>query len=149
MSRLLKIVLSLGVVLAAVGYLVVSSVRSGDALIYYKHVDEVVGDISNWQDRQLQLHGNVVKGSILNKPGTMTFRFALHKNGKWSEVLYTGLVPDTFKDCAEVVVQGGFHGTSQFSATSISAKCPSKYEGKLRDVGCGEELLAAVQSRRK
>ena len=91
----------------------------------------------------------MVQGSVLNKPGTMTFRFALHKNNAWTDVSYTGLVPDAFKDCAEVVVHGSFTGARLFTASSITAKCPSKYEGKMRDVGCGEGLLPRVETHRK
>ncbi len=149
MSRTAKILLSLGVVLGIVAYLIVSTVRSGEALVYYKHVDEVMSDVAAQKGRKLQLHGNVVQGSILNKAGTMAFRFALHKNGVWTDVSFTGLVPDAFKDCAEVVVMGSFSGQRLFQASSITAKCPSKYEGKMRKVGCGEALLAKVSAYRK
>ena len=44
---------------------------------------------------------------------------------------YTGVVPDTFKNDAEVVLKGtlspeGFH----VSPNGVMAKCPSKYEAK-------------------
>lgn len=136
-------------ILGAVIYMVVSSLQSGEALVYYKHVDEVVGQRQKWSGRGLQLHGNVVEGSILKKPDSMDFKFALHKNGKWLEVAYRGLVPDTFKDCAEVVVKGKLSGQDAFAADEITAKCPSKYEGKLRKVGCGESLKQQVQARRQ
>ena len=149
MSRTVKIVLSLCVVLGAVGYMIVTSIQRGDALVYYKHVDEVMSDVAAQKGRKLQLHGNVVQGSILNKPGTMSYLFALHKNGAWTDVVYEGLVPDTFKDCAEVVVLGGFSGARRFTAQTITAKCPSKYEeGKSGDTGCGEGLLSGVKTYR-
>ena len=148
-SRTVKIVLSLGLILAAVGYIVISSLYSGEALVYYKHVDEVMSDVAAQKGRKLQLHGNVVKGSILNKPGTMLFQFALHKNDVWTDVSYNGLMPDAFKDCAEVVVMGSFAGERLFEATSITAKCPSKFEEKKRQVGCGQNLLTQVETYRK
>jgi len=40
---------------------------------------------------------------------------------------YTGLVPDTFKDGAELVLTGKL-GPQGFQATDMTAKCPSKYE---------------------
>lgn len=149
MSRTVKIVLSLGLILGAVTYMIVTSVQSGEALVYYKHVDEVMSDVAAQKGRRLQLHGNVVQGSIINKPGTMAFQFALHKNGAWTDVSFSGMVPDTFKDCAEVVVMGSFSGARLFAANSITAKCPSKFEGKMRKVGCGEKLLSQVQTHRK
>jgi len=47
------------------------------------------------------------------------------------EASYTGIVPDTFKGEAEVVLRGkltptGFHT----EPNGVTAKCPSKYEAK-------------------
>jgi len=44
-------------------------------------------------------------------------------------VMYSGIVPDTFKDEAEVVLKGrlesdGFH----VDPNGVMAKCPSKYQ---------------------
>ena len=51
--------------------------------------------------------------------------------GNIVEVTYKGIVPDTFKDEAEVVLKGklspdGFH----VDPNGVMAKCPSKYEVK-------------------
>ena len=40
---------------------------------------------------------------------------------------YTGVVPDTFKGEAEVVLTGRLEADG-FKATGMTAKCPSKYE---------------------
>jgi cytochrome c-type biogenesis protein CcmE len=52
------------------------------------------------------------------------------------EASYTGIVPDTFKDEAEVVLKGkltptGFHT----DPNGVTAKCPSKYEAKSAAAG--------------
>ena len=45
-------------------------------------------------------------------------------------VTYQGIIPDTFKENAEVVVEGFYHPQKTvFRATTLLAKCPSKYEG--------------------
>jgi cytochrome c-type biogenesis protein CcmE len=144
----IKVALSVAVVLGGVIYMIATTVGSGDALEYYKQVDEVLAEPGRWQGKRLQVHGNVVSGSILKRKGSLDFRFAIHKNGKWLDVSYTGLVPDAFKDCAELVIKGKLGPDQTFNADTLSAKCPSKYEGKLRKVGCGDELLAAVLQRR-
>ena len=63
------------------------------------------------------------------------------------DVSYTGLVPDNFKDCAELVVTGKLVEKRRFLAEELSAKCPSKYDGK-RTAGCGEQLTAQVSASR-
>lgn len=148
MSTRAKLVLSVATVAAAVGYMALTTLRRGDALQYFKHVDEVVRDPGAWKGRQLQVHGNVVAGSILKRPGSLDYRFALHRDRKWIEVSYTGLTPDSFRDCSELILRGQLVDTGHFRAEEISTKCPSKYDGR-RDRGCGEELRAEVQAHRR
>jgi cytochrome c-type biogenesis protein CcmE len=96
---------------------------------YYKHVDEVMPQAAAWYDKGLQLHGFVVDGSIMKRPNTLDYQFKV-KNGE-SEVLarYTGVVPDTFKDGAEVVLKGRLSAAGfAVEPNGVMAKCPSKYE---------------------
>jgi cytochrome c-type biogenesis protein CcmE len=96
---------------------------------YYKHVDEVMTDPGSWYGKRLQLHGFVVDDSILKRRDSLDYQFRIESNGRVVAVRYTGVVPDTFKNGAEVVVKGrlgpdGF----QVDPDGIMAKCPSKYE---------------------
>jgi cytochrome c-type biogenesis protein CcmE len=43
-------------------------------------------------------------------------------------VVYRGVVPDTFQESGEVVVEGGLGSEGVFRARTLLAKCPSKYE---------------------
>jgi len=98
---------------------------------YYKHVDEVMSNPTVWEGKRLQLHGFVVDHSILRKPDTLDYRFQVQNNGKVVPVRYTGVVPDTFKGGAEVVLKGRLDGSGfQVEANGVMAKCPSKYEAK-------------------
>lgn len=96
---------------------------------YYKHVDEVMVDAGSWYGKRLQLHGYVVSDSILRRRDSLDYQFRMESNGRVVSARYTGVVPDTFKGGAEVVVKGrlgpdGF----QVERDGIMAKCPSKYE---------------------
>lgn len=96
---------------------------------YYKHVDEVMVDPGSWYGKRLQLHGYVVNDSILRRRDSLDYQFRMESNGRVVSARYTGVVPDTFKGGAEVVVKGrlgpdGF----QVERDGIMAKCPSKYE---------------------
>ncbi len=82
-----------------------------------------------WEGKRLQLHGFVVPGSILEKRDSLEFKFKVQNKGRVVDASYTGVVPDTFKDEAEVVLKGrleadGFHT----EANGVMAKCPSKYD---------------------
>ena len=98
---------------------------------YYKHVDEVTGDLAAWQGKKLQVHGFIVNESIMRRPDTLDYRFEIENNGEVIKAEYSGIVPDTFKSGAEVVVRGqlGVDGIV-VAPNGVMAKCPSKYEPK-------------------
>ena len=132
-NKLVSGLLTLAVVGGGIGYLFYSS--QDEAFEYYKHVDEVQRDIRSLKGKALQLHGFVVPGSILRKLDRehqqMEYKFDVVNCGVTMAVRYSGLVPDTFKERAEVVIKGKLEGDDLFLANEISAKCPSKYESKV------------------
>ena len=144
----LAVALSVLGVGGGVSYMVYSTLASGEALEYYKHVDEIMDAPATWRGRRVQLHGNVVAKTIVKRGGSLDFRFALHRGGKWVEVNYQGIVPDAFKDCAELIVKGELIDDRTFKADMISAKCPSKYDGKRQPGVCGEKYQGAVLAAR-
>lgn len=113
----------------AFGGLMYSTLSEGTE--FYKHVDEVTANPTAWQGKRLQLHGFVVEKSILRRPDTLDYRFQVQSNGKVLPVRYTGVVPDTFKDGAEVVLKGRL-GPDGFAVDKdgVMAKCPSKYNAQ-------------------
>ena len=148
-KTLILFVISVLVITGALGYAVATSVDSGDAFEYFKHVDEVAAAPGEWANRPVRLHGNVVTGTIEKKRASLDYRFAVFRHGQWLDVTYSGLVPDTFKDCSEVVVKGRLAGSGKlFRAETVTAKCPSKYEAEQREKGCGPELTEVVVATR-
>ena len=97
--------------------------------VYYKHVDEVMNSPEQWYGKSMQLHGFVVEQSVLRRPDTMDYRFKIKTGESVVVADYTGIVPDTFKDGAEVVLTGKL-GPAGFKVDpgGVTAKCPSKYE---------------------
>jgi cytochrome c-type biogenesis protein CcmE len=134
--RYIKIGLTATVLVLAFTGMMWSTLRDGTE--YFKHVDEVMTDPHAWQGKPLQLHGYVVPGSIMKRQDTLEYKFKVQNNparaadqGHVVEASYTGIVPDTFKGEAEVVLRGkltptGFHT----EPNGVVAKCPSKYEAK-------------------
>jgi len=131
-SKVLPSLITLAVIGGGIGYLFYSS--AGEAFEYYKHVDEVMAEPGRWEGKHLQVHGFVVPSSIMKRMDKehqqVEYKFRAINCGAELEVRYSGTVPDTFKDRAEVVVKGTLAGGT-FSASEISAKCPSKYEQKV------------------
>ena len=113
------------VLLTAFGILLYTTL--GESMQYYKYVDEVMAQPQAWQGKALQVHGNVVPGSIGRKRDSLDYQFQLQRNGQKITAYYSGIVPDTFKDDSEVVLTGQLTPNG-FMATDMTAKCPSKYE---------------------
>ena len=133
--RYIKIAVTAIVLASAFGFMMWTTLRDGAE--YFKHVDEVVAQRPQLEGKKLQMHGYVIPGSILNKPNTLEYYFKVQNNpirsgdpGQMMTISYTGIVPDTFKGEAEVVLKGeltkdgGFHT----DPNGVIAKCPSKYE---------------------
>ncbi len=127
-----KFLVGFGLVIAAIGYLIYTGVT--DATMYYLTVSELnaaieTGDVA--YDENMRLHGKVVNGSIhRDDVGSLRIRFLAHEGGMQTPVVYTGVVPDTFRDESEVVLEGGYARNGTFNAHTLYAKCPSKYESE-------------------
>jgi cytochrome c-type biogenesis protein CcmE len=128
-GRTARVIATVLVLVVCFGGLLWSTLREGTE--YYKHVDEVMAQPHEWYGKPLQLHGFVVSESILRRRDSLDYRFKVHSKGAVVQASYKGIVPDTFKDEAEVVLKGtltpeGF----QVAPNGVMAKCPSKYEPK-------------------
>jgi cytochrome c-type biogenesis protein CcmE len=126
-SKVIRVGLSTFVLVLAFGGLLWSTLRDGTE--YYKHVEEVMGEPEAWYGKKLQLHGYVAPASIMRRRDSLDYRFVVESHGMRVAASYTGIVPDTFKDEAEVVLKGtltpdGF----KVEPNGVMAKCPSKYE---------------------
>jgi cytochrome c-type biogenesis protein CcmE len=135
-KKTVRVGLTTLVLALAFGGLLYSTLREGTE--YYKHVDEVMTNPEAWHGKKLQLHGYVVPKSIMRKRDSLEYRFDVQSNGKVVRASYTGIVPDTFTDEAEVVLKGtlsreGFHVVPD----GVMAKCPSKYEPQRGTLSAG------------
>lgn len=127
--KAVKVGLTSLVLVLAFGGLLYSTL--GEDMAYYKHVDEVMVQPEQWYGKALQLHGYVVPDSILVNKRTLQYKFNVQSNGKVIPATYTGIVPDTFKNDAEVVLKGRLSDAGfAVEPNGVMAKCPSKYEPK-------------------
>ena len=106
-----------------------------DNAIYSKPVDELVADKGKYANHPIRAEGSLVHGSLEKRDSPCEYRFTIAKNGVEVPVRYAQcVVPDTFRDVPDmdvgVTVEGQLHADNSFDATSVLAKCPSKYEMK-------------------
>ncbi len=70
----------------------------------------------------------VIPGSIHRDPGGREVAFRVSDGDQTYPVEYRGIIPDTFTDSADVVVDGRLGSDGTFRATTLLAKCASRYE---------------------
>jgi cytochrome c-type biogenesis protein CcmE len=125
----------LGALMAGILALVFSS--GEDAVVYSYQVDELKTKAAELGERQVRVQGMLVSGTLTRRDQPCEYRFLLQKAGeKNSEPLKVQyaqcVVPDTFRDVkgveVEVTAEGRLAADGHLEASTIFAKCPSKYE---------------------
>ena len=84
-----------------------------------------------------RINGKVVTDSIRREPGGLDLSFEMTDGASVLPVRYHGIVPDTFTNHADVVVEGEMGPDGVFDAHTLHAKCPSKYEAAEGDPAGG------------
>jgi cytochrome c-type biogenesis protein CcmE len=120
---------------AAIAALVLGGMQSN--AIYSKPIDALLADKARFLHRPVRAEGNLVHGSLAKRERPCEYRFTLEKNGAELPVRFAQcVVPDTFRDVPDVdvgvTVEGELQPDATFEATSVLAKCPSKYEMQQR-----------------
>jgi cytochrome c-type biogenesis protein CcmE len=125
---------------------IVAVVLSGmkDNAIYSKPVDQLVAQKARFLGRPVRAEGSLIHGSLVKRDSPCEYRFTISKNGTDVPVRFAQcVVPDTFRDIpgmdVGVTVEGELLADNSFEATTVLAKCPSKYEMKER-AGRGEQM---------
>ena len=100
-------------------------------MVYYYTVSEMLDKSPEISSSGVRVSGHVSPGTIERDPGQAQVKFTMFEReiDRILPVVYQGIIPDTFKDDAEVVVEGAYNSDEElFHATVLLAKCPSKYE---------------------
>ena len=116
-------------ILGSVAYLMFSGIN--DTMVYYYTLSELAEKKTDLAGVGLRIHGHVSSGTIRidRELSQVDFLVMEKKTTNTLPVTYQGIIPDTFKDGAEVVVEGTYQADRHhFQATILMAKCPSKYE---------------------
>ncbi len=135
-KRKVKFAAGIVVIVFSLVYLVVSGFQK--TAMYYFTVSELEAREADFVDMRIKLAGKVVPGSIQLDNRTHAVQFSIWEPVEGTgegysakrTVAYKGVVPDTFKDEADVILEGKTRADGVFQAETLLAKCPSKYEGK-------------------
>jgi cytochrome c-type biogenesis protein CcmE len=113
---------------------------AGQVSQLYLYVDELFEKISQSAQidhqgpqsiigKQLRVHGKLKPQSTSRYPGRLEWQFAIvGDSGRELRVQYRGVLPDTFRDDAELVIEGKLQNPALFLAHFVFAKCPTKYK---------------------
>ena len=124
-----KFLLGAGLITVTVGFLMAEGIK--DTGVYFLTPGELaerVASDSSLYDVGIRVGGNVVKGSITRDVASQTITFEVTDGDATFPVLYHGIAPDTFTDEVEVVVEGRLVVEGTIHATTVLAKCGSRYE---------------------
>lgn len=124
-----KVLLAGLLVLGTVGYLMATGIK--ETGVYFVTPSELAAKVEadpSFRDVGVKMGAQVVKGSIRRDVATQTISFEVTDGTETYPVVYRGLAPDTFTDDVEVVVEGRLQPDGVFRATSLLAKCGSRYE---------------------
>ncbi len=132
-----KFLIGGALVLATAGYLMASSIS--ETGVYYLTPTELATKLTadpSLRDVGVKLGARVVPGSIKREAGGREYAFVVTDGAREVPVIYRGIAPDTFTDGVDVVVEGRMGPDGTFRATTLLAKCASRYENapeKYRD----------------
>ena len=104
----------------------------------YKTVSEVIQNPANYENKQIQVEGYVIKDTINWAPGNL--EFSMTDGREKLRVIYNETLPANFpvnknytdESRLDVVAIGSLVPPDKFNAVQILVKCPSKYEAELK-----------------
>jgi cytochrome c-type biogenesis protein CcmE len=124
-----KFIASGVLVVGVAGYLMASSIE--ETATYYLTPQELAAKTTSdptFYETGVKVGARVVPGSIQRDPGGRQVTFKVTDGARTYPVVYRGIAPDTFTDGVDVVVEGRLGRDGTFQATTLLAKCASRYE---------------------
>lgn len=106
-----------------------SSIR--ETGMYYLTPGELAAKVSadpSFYETGVKMGARVVPGSIVRQAGGRDIRFRVTDGSREYPVAFRGIAPDTFTDGVDVVIEGRLGQDGTFRATTLLAKCASRYE---------------------
>jgi cytochrome c-type biogenesis protein CcmE len=111
-------------------------------LFYYSPSQVAAGEPP--EGRRFRVGGLVVNGSVERTDGTLEVQFALTDNAETVPVVYSGILPDLFREGQGIIAHGELAGDGRFRADEVLAKhdenyMPPEVEESLKQAHGGSE----------
>lgn len=113
-------------ILAGVGVATAFALQAFKSSIGYKDPTAVVAGTVE-AGKRFQLGGMVKKGSVQRTSGSLEMRFVVTDFLHEVPVVYTGVLPDLFKENSGVVTNGRLNDRGEFIADEVLAKHDENY----------------------
>src|SRR5438067_5446276 len=124
-----KFLIGGAIILGVAIFLMASSIKETGQ--YYLTPSELTAKVaadSTFRNSGVRVGARVVPGSIQRFPGGREYAFRVTDGSRTLPVVFHGIAPDTFTDSVDVVVEGRIGTDGTFRATTLLAKCASRYE---------------------
>jgi len=97
-----------------------------DNMMFYIEISEVVKG-NTPKDRNFRVGGLVVEDSVIRKPGELEIEFTVTDLEAELPILYSGLLPDLFREGQGVIAHGRLNDDGKFVADTVLAKHDENY----------------------
>jgi len=131
---------------ALAGFLALRAFQN-NVMFYFDPTRVAQGEVK--PGHRFRLGGMVVKDSLVRTPGTMDVRFAVTDFQHEVPVIYTGVLPDLFKEGTGMVADGQLDASGRFVATEVLAKHDEKYmpPALAKSLAVGQAAAAGAASQ--
>ena len=119
-KRKIRLVVALSAAVLLAAALIVVSFSAGTSQLLPSEA------LAQKPDERFELGGTVVEGSLREQGDSLEFAIKDPNGSAQMPVVYSGAVPDPFREGREVLVKGELDG-GRFVGNDMTTKCPSKF----------------------
>ncbi|MFQ5914292.1 MAG: cytochrome c maturation protein CcmE [Nitrospinota bacterium] len=116
------------IIFGAIAYLSITGMQQG--MSYYHEVNEVQARAIDLYGKGLRVSGKVQQGSIRKTADQRVYNFQVTDGKASLPIHFEGIVPDLFKEGAEVIVEGKFRRDGVLVASNVMTACPPSIRRK-------------------
>ncbi len=119
--------LAVGMAVAGLAVAAILTLRAFEEnLMFFIDISDVVkGDYP--ADRNFRVGGLVIEGSVVRKTGELDIEFDLTDLNEQLTVVYSGILPDLFREGQGIIAHGRLNDDGKFVADTVLAKHDEQY----------------------
>ena len=95
-------------------------------MMFYIEISDVLKG-NTPKDRNFRVGGLVVENSVIRKPGELEMEFTVTDLDAELTILYSGILPDLFREGQGIIVHGQLNVDGNFVADTVLAKHDENY----------------------